>query len=140
MKLSVSLDAPVSAAELFVHVATLDRYPSWLTIVPVATATDDGAWHVQLRGRIGPLARSKRLRMERAEFEPDRLAVFERHELDGRSHAPWRLAAAVTTIERGSRLTMDLHYGGSLWGPVLERLLHDEIERSRRQLLTLVTS
>jgi len=29
---------------------------------------------------------------------------------------------------------MHLHYGGGLWGPVLERLLRDEIERSASQL------
>jgi hypothetical protein len=33
---------------------------------------------------------------------------------------------------------MHLHYGGSLWGPVLERLLSDEIERSRPRLLERV--
>jgi hypothetical protein len=140
VQLTATLDAPVTADRLFAHVATLDRYPAWLTIVPVATPTDDGAWLVQLRGRIGPLARSKGLRMVRTGFVADQLAVFERRELDGRSHAPWRLTAAVETIATGSRLTMDLHYGGSLWGPVIERLLHDEIDRSRRQLLALVTS
>ena len=35
----------------------------------------------------------------------------------------------------GSRLTMHLHYGGGLFGPVLERVLRDEIERSRPRLL-----
>ena len=35
----------------------------------------------------------------------------------------------------GSELTMELHYGGSLWMPMLDRLLADEIERSRARLL-----
>jgi hypothetical protein len=35
---------------------------------------------------------------------------------------------------------MRLHYGGSLVGPVVERLLADEIRRSRPRLLTLVES
>jgi hypothetical protein len=30
---------------------------------------------------------------------------------------------------------MHLHYGGALFGPVLERVLGDEIERSRGRLL-----
>ncbi len=30
---------------------------------------------------------------------------------------------------------MRLHYGGRLWLPVLDRLLTDEIERSRPRLL-----
>ena len=140
MQIAASLDAPVATDVLFAHVASLDRYPRWLTIVPVATPDADGSWQVQLRGRIGPLARSKRLRMVRTAFAPGQLAVFERRELDGRSHAPWRLTASVTPTPTGSRLEMDLHYGGGLWGPVLERLLHDEIERSRQRLLALVTA
>jgi hypothetical protein len=34
---------------------------------------------------------------------------------------------------------MDLHYGGGLWGPVLERMLRDEIDASRARLLGLVS-
>jgi hypothetical protein len=33
---------------------------------------------------------------------------------------------------------MGLHYGGSLWMPLLDRLLSDEIERSRPRLLTVL--
>ena len=35
---------------------------------------------------------------------------------------------------------MRLHYGGSLWVPMLDRLLADEIERSRPRLLRLLGS
>jgi hypothetical protein len=35
---------------------------------------------------------------------------------------------------------MHLHYGGGLWGPVVERLLREEIERSRPRLLACVTT
>jgi hypothetical protein len=44
----------------------------------------------------------------------------------------------VSALGDGSSLAMRLHYGGSLWGPVLERLLGDEIQRSRPRLLDLV--
>jgi hypothetical protein len=65
--------------------------------------------------------------------------VFERRERDGRSHAPWVLEAEVLPEDgETSRLTMRLHYGGGLWGPVLERVLGDEIERSKPRLLALV--
>jgi hypothetical protein len=37
-----------------------------------------------------------------------------------------------------SHLEVHLHYGGGLFGPVLERLLGDEIERSKPRLLALV--
>ena len=118
----------------------LSRYPQWLTIVttasPVAAVDGDAgpAWLVDLRGRLGPLARSKRLRMARTHRTTDR-AVFERREADGKNHSPWVLDATVTATDEGSRLVMHLHYGGSLWGPVLERMLGDEIEESRPRLL-----
>jgi hypothetical protein len=50
------------------------------------------------------------------------------------------LEADVSPTADGSRLTMHLHYGGGLWGPILERLLGDEIERSRPRLLACVRS
>jgi len=118
----------------------LSRYPQWLTIVttasPVVAVDGDAgpAWLVDLRGRLGPLARSKRLRMVRTQRTTDR-AVFERREADGKNHSPWVLDATVTATDEGSRLVMHLHYGGSLWGPVLERMLGDEIEESRPRLL-----
>jgi carbon monoxide dehydrogenase subunit G len=139
MDLAATLDAPCSPGELFAWVDDLERYPAWHTIVTRAVPDGDAAWTVDLRGRVGPLARSKRLRMERVALEPDRLAVFQRAERDGRHHADWVLRAAVEPSGDGSRLVMDLHYGGGLWGPVLERLLRDEIEQSRRRLLDLVS-
>jgi hypothetical protein len=65
---------------------------------------------------------------------------FERRESDGRRHSPWVLEAAVAAVAGGSRLTMRLHYGGSLFDRVLERLLTDEIERSRQRLLDCLDS
>ena len=139
MDLDASLDAPCPPSELFAWVDDLGRYPQWLSIVTRAEPDGDGAWLVELRGRVGPLARSKRLRMERSTVEPDHLVVFERAERDGRHHAPWVLRAEVTPRPSGSHLEMRLHYGGSLWGSVLERLLRDEIEQSRGRLLALVS-
>jgi hypothetical protein len=138
MDLTATLDAPCTPAELYPWVEDLGRYPEWHSIVTRAVPDGDGAWTVDLRGRVGPLARSKRLRMVRAAAEPDRLAVFQRAERDGRSHADWTLRAEVEPTGDGSRLTMNLHYGGSFWGPVLERLLRDEIDQSRARLLELV--
>jgi hypothetical protein len=88
---------------------------------------------------VGPLARSKRLRMTRTRLEPEHLAVFERAERDSRHHSPWILRAEVTPAPAGSHLEMQLHYGGSLWGAVIERLLRDEIDESRDRLLALVS-
>lgn len=137
------LDAPSSAVELFAWVEDLARYPQWLDIVARAARVDEEAWAVDLRGRLGPLARSKRLRMVRPTFEPPRRVVFERAELDGRQHSAWRLSAEVTDvvgrIGGGCHLRMELHYGGSLFGTVLERLLREEIEQAKQRLLTLVS-
>jgi hypothetical protein len=144
---TADLDAPCSAEELFVWVEDLARYPRWLEIVPRAEAAephpdDEGpAWQVDLRGRFGPLARSKRLRMVRTALDAPAAVSFERREHDGRDHSPWILRAELApapALADGTRLTMHLHYGGSLWGPVVERLLGDEIARSRTRLLDLL--
>jgi hypothetical protein len=133
------LAAPVAPAELFAWVEDLSRYPRWLEIVSRAEPAGDAAWLVDLRGRLGPLARTKRLRMVRAVHRAPEHVVFERQETDGRHHAPWRLDASVDADGDGARLVMRLHYGGALWGPLLERMLADEIERSRPRLLALLS-
>lgn len=146
MDLTATLDARCAPEELFEWVGDLARYPSWLEIVPRARPAPEAdadpgpAWTVDLRGRIGPLARSKRLRMARSRVEVPRTVRFERRELDGRDHAPWVLDATVEPTASGSRLEMRLHYGGRFGGAVLERMLRDEIERSREQLRRIVES
>jgi hypothetical protein len=126
---------------LFPWVDDLGRYPDWLDIVPRASPSDPHpddvgpAWSVDLKGRLGPFARAKRLRMVRTGHETPRHARFERVEHDGRDHAAWVLDAAIAETPAGSVLTMRLHYGGRLWVPALDRLLAEEIERSRPRLL-----
>jgi len=144
------LDAPCSADELFAAVDDLATYPKWLSIVTKVVAVDADeagddpgpAWVIDLRGRLGPLARSKRLRMVRTAFEGPTHIRFERREVDGRSHSAWVLDAEVEPhpdgADAGSRLTMRLHYGGSFGGSLLERMLRDEIEQSRPKLLERV--
>jgi hypothetical protein len=125
-------------------VADLGSYPRWLDLVRRAVPAEpaDGdtgpAWDVELRGRVGPLARSKRLRMVRTEMDEGRSATFERRDAGGRPHSPWVLSALVEPAGAGSTLTMRLHYGGGLWGPLLDRLLADAVERGRSQLPQVV--
>jgi hypothetical protein len=141
---TASLDAPCDAATLFPWVDDLARYPEWLDIVPRAVAVDPRpddagpAWSVDLRGRLGPFARAKRLRMVRTVAEEPLRVRFERSEHDGRQHSAWVLEADLAPHGGGTRLTMHLHYGGRLWMPALDRLLSDEIERSRPRLLARV--
>ena len=135
--ITATFEADVAPEGLFALVEDLDAYPEWLSIVS-AVKGDGPAWEVELRGRIGPLARSKRLRMERTAHEAPGHVRFERRELDGRQHSPWVLDAVVDPTADGSRLTMHLHYGGSFGGAVLERMLGDEIEASRPRLAALL--
>jgi hypothetical protein len=138
------MGAPCPPEVLFGFVDDLDRYPAWLSIVSRVEAVDPvpddpgPAWAVELRGRVGPLTRSKRLRMTRTRHQPFERAVFERRELDGRRHAPWTLAALVHPAEHGSHLEMTLRYGGSFTEAILERLLRDEIEQSKQRLRAVV--
>jgi hypothetical protein len=136
--IEAELSAPCTPEVLFGWVRDLDRYPAWLEIVTRAQPADEGAWAVDLRGRIGPLARTKRLRMVRTELDEPHRVVFERAEVDGRDHSPWTLTAQVDAEGDGAHLAMRLHYGGGLFEPLIERVLRDEIERSRLRLLGLV--
>ncbi len=146
MDITATLDAACTPDELYQWVGSLDTYDQWLEIVPrteraPAAPGDPGpAWFVTLRGKLGPLARSKRLRMVRTAEDAPGQVRFERRETDGRDHAPWVLSAAVTSDGPSSTLTMDLHYGGTLWVPLLDRLLTSEIEASRARLRALVAS
>jgi Polyketide cyclase / dehydrase and lipid transport len=139
-----TLEAEVSCERLFEWVDELDRYPQWLEIVPRAVPVDplpgdEGpAWSVDLRGQVGPLARSKRLRMVRTVHDAPNRVVFERREDDGRRHSPWVLTVAVDPTDEGSALRMHLHYGGRLAGRPLELLLAREIDRSRDRLRALL--
>ena len=84
--------------------------------------------------------------MVRTDFEPGQAVRFERRELDGRQHSPWVLEARVHPVDGvdggapTSRLEMHLHYGGSFGGSLLERMLDDEISRSRPRLLARVSA
>ncbi|MEI6497408.1 MAG: SRPBCC family protein [Actinomycetota bacterium] len=149
MDVAASLEAPdAAAAQVFALVDELDDYPAWMSLVhraePLAPdAEGRPAWMVELRARLGPLARSKRLRMVRTVFDPAAGTLrFERAELDGRAHSPWVLdAVVVTAVGSGSRLDMHLHYGGKLWtGGVMERVLTEQIESGRDRLLSLLAS
>lgn len=145
MRTSESVVVPAPVDRVFPHVADLSVYPSWLPLVHEATAEptaseQDPAWSVELRARVGPFARSKRLRMVRTAIEPGRSVEFERAELDGRDHARWALRAELDASADGTVVTMHLAYDGGLWtGGVLERVLDEEVRRGRQGLTDLVS-
>lgn len=144
--MTAELVAPCRPEELFAWVEDLDRYPRFIGIVARAVRLDgDGeggseadAWAVDLRGQLGPLARSKRLRMVRTRHEAPHAVEFRRVELDGRHHSAWTMSADVAEHPEGASVVMALRYDGKLFGPLVERVLRDEIGRSRDRLRTLV--
>lgn len=136
---TVSLDA--STVEVFPFIADLDRYREWMPLVHNARTDGDSAWLVELRAKVGPLARSKRLRMARTEkivpstSQDDGKVVFERSEVDGKKHSPWILTVHVHAVGESSRVDVELEYQGSLWtGGILEQVLHHNIDAGREGL------
>lgn len=139
MRIERSATLVAAADAAFAMVDDLGRYPEWMDLVhEVSEVSSDGprTWEVELQARVGPFARSKRLRMERTVHEPTRRVVFERREIDGRSHSPWVLDSTLEPLDDDRvRLTMVLVYGGNLWaGAVLERVLDDHVERGAEAL------
>ena len=131
-------------ADVFGHVATLDRYPSWMRLVhrvePVEPDEGRPAWWVELRARVGVFTRSKSLRMVRTVFEPDRRVRFERIQFDERDHATWVMTATTEPSDSDTRVLVTLEYGGTLWtGGLLERVLAEEIRRGHDGLSRLVS-
>jgi carbon monoxide dehydrogenase subunit G len=137
--LNASVDLDASPDRVRPLVATLDCYPEWLSIVAKAQPLEGpvDAWAIELRAKVGPLSRSKRLRMVRTVDDPSHLR-FERIELDGRTHADWTLDVLLRPEGAQTELIMELHYGGGFGGGVVERLLASEIEESRRRLRALL--
>lgn len=141
MDLTARAALPCSQERAFAEVAALDDYPAWLGIVVAvapapASAGDDGpAWWVDVGARLGPLRRTKRLRMVRVVHAPPRRVRFERHELDAQPHAPWVLSVDV---DAGVTVVMDLHYGGSAWLGWLDPILTAEVRRAGGRLAARV--
>jgi hypothetical protein len=63
------------------------------------------------------------------------------HIRDLAEYPEWVLRAQLDALEGGTRLTMLLRYGGTLWtGGVLERVLDDQVRRGSEALLELVSA
>ena len=149
MRSTQSVIIAASPTVVYPFVSTLDQYPNWLPLVHTVepTATADGeigpSWLVEIRARVGPFARSKRLRMTRITHDDASVVEFDRAELDGRDHARWALRVALEEITgadvASTEVTMHLAYDGTLWGgALLERVLDEEIKRGREGLARLV--
>jgi Polyketide cyclase / dehydrase and lipid transport len=148
MERTVRASTAAPTERLFEVVADLRRYPEWLELVRRVEATDGRpddpgpgpAFLVDLRAKVGPLARSKRLRMVRSELVDGERVRFERRELDDRSHSDWRLEVEVVARDGGSELVMHLHYGGQLWMRPLEPVLARQVEQGAERLRGLLAA
>lgn len=136
--ISVSIDAPLEA--IMPVVADLTTYPSWLGLVyaaeRVATAETDTneVYMVTLRAKIGPFARSKKLRMLRSELT-DQSVRFDRAETDGRQHSNWTMTIDVSPVESGgSALEIALDYDGDLWSGPLQLILDAQSDLAGQKL------
>ena len=151
MDIEARLTTPAAPSRVLALVDDLGVYPQWMPLVhraePVVGVAD--AWNVELRAKVGPFARSKKLRMVRSAYERNDGAergdvariVFERREIDERQHAMWRLTATVTAANSavgGAELVMRLHYDGRLFVSVVEAILRQNIDAGRVRLAELL--
>lgn len=142
MNLVIDMELPCPPSEVVAFVNDLSDYPRWMGLVHAATPQaneSEPAWSVELRAKVGPFARSKRLRMVRTVDESPNHVRFERKESDTNAHGTWILDARLDGTAT-TRLTVRLQYEGRLWSSVVERVLRDEVERSKERLLALVSA
>ncbi len=145
-------ETTATADDLFAVVSDLATFPRWIELVhqvePITEVTSpQPLWWVTLRARIGPFARSKRLRMARTVHRPPGTVPdqpgqvrFERAEVDGRDHAPWTMEVMVVTLAGEpyrSRADCRLHYGGDMWTGPLEGQLEATAQRAGQALETI---
>jgi hypothetical protein len=122
--------------------AVLDTYPQWLGIVRAVGAAepepaDAGpAWWVEVGTGLGPLRRTKRVRMVRTVDQARRLR-FERREVDGSPHGSWVLDVELEERPGPPVVTfsmVSLHYRGSAWLPLLDAVLAREARGAATRL------
>lgn len=156
-------ETPAAPGELFEIVNDLSTFPRWIEVVhnvdqaeSLETTGPDGSsfeptWWVTLRAQLGPLARSKRLRMRRAVSIPptgddNGLVRFERAETDGRDHAEWTMEVTVganaSSEPNGDQswARCRLYYGGAMWTKLLEGQLDTVADRSTDRLRALAST
>jgi len=95
---------------------------------------------VEMGASVGPLRRTKRLRMVRRVNEAERI-VFQRRETDGSSDHEWLLTVDLVPDEPELRTNVNvaLHYGGTL-PPLVDRILAVEVGRAGPRLVRLVSA
>lgn len=146
MRTSSSVTVPAPVDRVVPFLVDLSEYPRWMPMIHSVARDDhdDVAWTVELRAKVGPFARSKRLRMARTSDSPvpgGRRIVFERRERSATQHSRWAMTVDVAGSAGSTTVTIDLEYGGSLWtAGVLDRVLAACIEDGKNGLVRAVTA
>lgn len=136
MDRTISTNAPAEPTKVYEIVADLSTYEHWLSLIHHVEMADPGpggdgvAWWITLRAKVGPFARSKRLRMVRVVDDAPKLVRFERQELDGKDHSAWVMQAVVEPgpVPEESVVEVNLNYDGDLWNGLLDSVLGGVID------------
>lgn len=135
---SSTLELPVDQTLVHPYVSDLKRFEEWMPLIHSVESAGDNVWDVELRAKVGVLARSKRLRMRRTSNSPEHI-VFERDESDGRNHSAWTLKVRTEPSVSGCVVAMELSYGGTLWtAGILDRVLASQVEAGKAGLARIV--
>jgi len=133
-RIEVRLDATLLRSIL----RDLSEFQPLVSIIDVVRPESDAVWSVDLRADLGPIRRSKRLRMARVSADDEGTLVFERQELDNRRHASWRLTIEIQPVANGSGVEIILDYDGRVPLGVLEGLVAEEIVAASQRLESII--
>lgn len=139
MKVDSSVVVPAAPDKVAPFVSSLDRYVEWMPLIHSVAVDGDDAWVVELRAKIGPFARSKRIRMKRSRNVDASGYTFVRDETDGRTHSPWTLSVDLSSVDGGTLVAVTMSYEGSLWmGGPLDKVLASQIDAGKSGLVAAV--
>lgn len=140
--MDVTLGAKMNAAPAAVlaEIEDLPGYPDWHGMVHAVEPDGDG-WLVDLKGRLGPFTKTKRVRLVRVESTVPGQVRFVRKELDRTDYGGWELQGTVepATGDGPCTLRFRLLYDGSspltsMLEPVLRAETHRSADRLRQRL------
>lgn len=146
MNVEASFEAPCTPELLFSIVEDLGNITPWLDLLggaepsPADPADTGPAWGATFAIKLGPLTKTKDVRLVRIVHSPQADVVYERHEVpvEGRDVAQiamWRLTMTVSPTDAGSALHVHVFYGGDALGDMAEGILTKELNKSRPALL-----
>jgi Polyketide cyclase / dehydrase and lipid transport len=143
----ISSETSATPEKLFVAMNDLGTYSEWMSLIdtcePTAAVDDDlgPAWVVTLKAKVGPFARSKRLRMVRVESVANERVRYERNETDGKQHSDWVMEAEIESRPKNaSAVTVELTYSGGLWSGPLDVVLGTQVDDARERLRAYLES